>query len=90
MINHFWCCCAFCNGDPLKLREKWISILFHIKNKHTWEEHLKFKKCQHPVLPKEEKRKKAWLEEGSKAYAALVAVVKRKSMLNDLEYVTVN
>ena len=31
VINHFWCCCASGNRDPLELREKWISILFHIK-----------------------------------------------------------
>ena len=86
MINHSWWCCASCNGNPLKLREKWISILFHIKNKHTLEGHLKFKKCQPPVLTKEEKQKKAWLEEESNTYAVLVAVVKRRSLLNDLAF----
>ena len=80
VINHFWWCCASYNGYPLELKEKWISILFHIKSKHTWEGHLQFKKYQHLVLTKEEKREKAWLEEGSKAYAALVPVVKRKSL----------
>ena len=35
---------------------------------------------------KEEKQKKAWLEEDSKAYTGLVAVVKRKSLLNDLAF----
>ena len=59
------------------------------KNKHTWEGHLKLKKCQHPVLTKEEKWKKAWLEEDSKMYAALVAVVKRKSLLNNLAFTQV-
>ena len=59
------------------------------KNKDTWEGHLKFKKCQHPVLTKEEKWKKAWLEEDSKMYAALVAVVKRKSLLNNLAFTQV-
>ena len=78
--------CTSCNEDPLKFREKWISILFHIKNKQTWEGHLKLKKYQHSVLTEEEKGKKACLEEDYKAYAALVAVVKKKSLLNKLEF----
>ena len=40
---------------------------------------MKFKKCQHPVYTKEEKRRKAWLKEDSNAYVALVAVVKKNN-----------
>ena len=32
--NHFWWCCRSCDGDEQLLKEKWVSILFHIQNKH--------------------------------------------------------
>ena len=32
--NHFWWYCATCKGDVKLLREKWIGILYHIKNVH--------------------------------------------------------
>ena len=35
--NHFWWYCATCKGDVKLLREKWIGILYHIKNVHEWE-----------------------------------------------------
>ena len=32
--NHLWWACATCEGDPALLHEKWISVMFHIQNKH--------------------------------------------------------
>ena len=40
--NHFWWSCATCSGDAELLRKKWISVLFHIQNKHTWTGNKKF------------------------------------------------
>ena len=40
--NHFLWSYATCNGDAELLREKWISVLFHIQNKHTWTGNKKF------------------------------------------------
>ena len=45
IMNHFWWCCATCKGDVKLLREKWTSILYHIKNVHEWEDHSLFKGC---------------------------------------------
>ena len=45
IINHFWWYCATCKGDVKLLRKKWISILYHIKNVHKWEDHSLFKEC---------------------------------------------
>ena len=47
IINHFWWCCASCEGNVLNLREKWLSILSHITNKHSWEGNAVYKKCEH-------------------------------------------
>ena len=37
---------AISEGDVEFLQEKWISILFHIQDKHGWTGH-KFTKCAH-------------------------------------------
>ena len=35
IVNHLWWCCASVNGDVNILREKWLSILYHIRMPHT-------------------------------------------------------
>ena len=30
IINHFWWSCATCNKNAKELKEKWLSILYHI------------------------------------------------------------
>ena len=71
IINHFWWCCATCKGDVKLLREKWISILYHIKNVHEWEGHSLFKECVHREYTLQEMKSKTWLKESLFAYAAL-------------------
>lgn len=58
IINHFWWCCASCNGNATELKEKWVSILNHVVNVHRWEGSNKFKKCAHKKLTKRDKREK--------------------------------
>ena len=86
VINHLWWCCASCNGDVEELKEKWVSILYHIRNKHRWENHEIFKKCQHSKLTKHEQKQRMWLKEGSPAFIALERVVMNKTLLGDLKY----
>ena len=71
IINHFWWCCATCRGDLKLLREKWISILYHIKNVRKWEDHSLFKECAHRKYKLQEMKSKAWFKESLFAYAAL-------------------
>lgn len=88
IINHFWWCCATCNGDANLLKEKWLSILYHIQNKHEWENSKIYKKCCHPPLSKEEASRKPWLKPNSPAFNALRKVVENKSLLGSLKYLT--
>ena len=88
IINHFWWCCATCKGDVKLLRENWISILYHIKNVHEWEDYSLFKECAHLEYTLQEMKSKAWLKESSFAYAALKNIVLDKRLLNDLKYLT--
>ena len=82
VINHLWWCCAMCNRDEKELKEKWMSILYHIKNLHQWENHEIFKRCEHPKLTKQNK----WLQEGSPSYIALENIVTNKNIIGDLRY----
>ncbi|XP_057308719.1 uncharacterized protein LOC130647027 [Hydractinia symbiolongicarpus] len=86
VINHFWWCCASGNGNVVELREKWLSLLCHVKNKHKWESNKIYHKCEHSKLSKLEQRSKKWLMEGAPAYKALESVVRAKSLLRDLKY----
>lgn len=36
ICNHLWWSCMTCEGDALCLKEKWISVLHHCCNEHTW------------------------------------------------------
>ena len=50
IINHFWWCCASCNGDISELKEKWASILHHASNVHSWEGNTIHHQCSHSDL----------------------------------------
>ena len=41
------------------LKEKWISLLFHIQNKHYWAVHALYHQCCHADLPTEKERSNA-------------------------------
>ena len=86
VINHFWWCCASCKGNADELREKWVSILYHITDTHQWEDCTIFKKCEHKMLTKEQRITKPFLKPDSPALLALEKVVKNKALLSDLKY----
>jgi len=73
IINHF------CNVEILK--EKWFSVLYHIRGIHTWKGNKHFKKCEHGKLGK----KRKWLKLRSPAYKALQSVVENKKIVADLK-----
>ena len=45
------------------LRAKWVSILYHIKNVHEWEDHDLFTECAHREYTSTEVKTRAWLKE---------------------------
>ena len=51
-VNHILCLCASFEGNVVILKEKWQSILYHIRNIHHWEHFTVYKKCEHPKLSK--------------------------------------
>ena len=88
IANHFWWCCASCEGDPENLKEKWLDILYHITDCHRWKGLKTFKKCQHKKLTKKKRSCKAFLKQLSPAYKALESVVTDKSLLGALKFLT--
>ena len=89
--NHLWWCAATCNGQAEVLREKWLSMLEHIVNKHTWKSSPKFqfvKKCGHAVMSRREKKSITWLKKGSPSLLALEEVVTNQKLLKDLAKLT--
>ena len=62
IINHLWWAVSTCDGDETLLRQKWCSILFHIKIKHQWSSCSNFHKCLHPRITKSKTHKKLWFE----------------------------
>ena len=89
--NHLWWCAATCNGQAEVLREKWLSMLEHIANKHTWKSSPKFqfvKKCGHAVMSRREKKSITWLKKGSPSLVALEEVVTNQKLLKDLAKLT--
>ena len=86
--NHLWYSASTCGGNADLLREKWISILHHIVNKHQWDDLHLFHKCGHPEMPKREEKSYKWLNSGSPAHVALEEVVTNKKLLKDLAKLT--
>ena len=87
IINHFWCC-SRCGGNYQQLQENWMSIMFHIRNKHKWVGYNHYKKCKHPMLTKSQIKKKKWIKEGTPAFCEIEKVIKKKKTLNDLKLCT--
>lgn len=84
IVNHLWWCAESCNKDAEVLREKWLSVIHHMANRHSWPGNKHFHKCDHQPLSAEQQRKKKWLKPGSAAHTALVNVVKDKLLLKDI------
>ena len=86
--NHFWWCAESCRGNEQLLKEKWLSLLQHICNKHRWTGSRLFHKCAHQPLSREEQADVAWLDRKGEAFKALHSVVTDKRLLNALPHVT--
>ena len=84
--NHFWWACATCKGDEELLREKWLSVLFHVQNIHKWRTGEQFKKCEHRRLTKKKVKSKGWLSADSEEFKVLQKIVTDKKILDDLKH----
>lgn len=88
IINHLWWSATTCEGNSVLLKEKWLSVIHHVTNRHDWPGNQFYHKCAHQPYTQEVSRKKKWLIPGSAAHNALVGVVKDKRLLKDIEHLT--
>ena len=86
IANHLWWCCSTCGGNATVLREKWLSILDHIANQHSWTDATQFMACEHGEIPPDES--KQWLTRSSDQHQALMKIVTDKTLLQDLNKLT--
>lgn len=70
------------------MREKWISIVHHTANIHSWDCADLYHECPHPPIPQDVARTKRWLKLGSPAHEALKEVVFDKNLLKDIQQLT--
>ena len=86
--NHLWWSVATCDGNTSVMKEKWLSIINHIANKHNWRDGKHFKKCAHRTLTRNEKKQIPWLKPGSPSLVALDDVISNTRRLKDMEKLT--
>ena len=88
VAHHFRWECSTCEVDAEILREKQLSVIFHVQNIHHWTGFTKFHMCCHAPLSTEKQRKKNWLNPTSESFKALQDIVFRNSILKDISCLT--
>ena len=88
IANHLWWCAATCKGSSQLLKEKWISVLSHVTNKHSWTGNNVFHRCDHKKLTSKQKKKTCWLDPKSDTFKALQSIVMNTRVLNALPHLT--
>ncbi|ROL40623.1 hypothetical protein DPX16_4281 [Anabarilius grahami] len=72
----------------MRLKEKWVSVIHHVTNRHDWPGNRHYHRCAHEPLDEQSERRKLWLSPESEAHKALVRTVKDKRLLKDLDHLT--
>uniref|UniRef100_A0A671PRE8 Uncharacterized LOC107702177 n=1 Tax=Sinocyclocheilus anshuiensis TaxID=1608454 RepID=A0A671PRE8_9TELE len=88
IVNHLWWSAQTCEGNAEVLKEKWVSVIHHVTNRHDWPGNKHYHRCAHEPLDELTERTKLWLSPGSEAHKALVRTVKDKRLLKDLDHLT--
>uniref|UniRef100_A0A8C6TKS8 Transposase n=1 Tax=Neogobius melanostomus TaxID=47308 RepID=A0A8C6TKS8_9GOBI len=50
IINHLWWCAQNCAEDAVLLKEKWVSVIHHVTNRHDWPGNRHYHCCDHEPL----------------------------------------
>ncbi|XP_072268240.1 uncharacterized protein [Pyxicephalus adspersus] len=90
IIKHFWWSIQTSKGNAALLKEKWLSLLKHIQNIHTWHDGVLYHKCAHATLSKEAYSRTLWLKEGTIAYAKVSEIICNPELMEDLDHLILN
>ncbi|CAH2306162.1 Hypothetical predicted protein, partial [Pelobates cultripes] len=85
IINHMWAACSYSKGNPILLKEKWLSVMHHIINEHEWDSATLFKKCQHAEYD-QTLEQKSWLKKNGVAYSKLRSFVTDSKLEKDFPH----
>lgn len=88
IINHLYWAILTCNGNGKELVERFISIIHHVCNRHTWTGNKHYQKCAHKQYTAAEVRVKLWLKPGSPPHTALKNIVMQGQLMRDMEKMT--
>ena len=83
--NHLHWCAETCDGNKELLREKWISVLYHVADIHSWDSANLYHECQHPPIPPDVNRAKRWLQTDSPPHKALRSIIFDTKLLQDIQ-----
>lgn len=83
ITNHFFYCADTCDKNVEIMQAKWVSVLNHIVNKHSWA----LGQCDHDPI-QEEERDKDWLSPKSRTYDDLQRSVLEPRLLKSFHYYT--
>ncbi|XP_056155127.1 uncharacterized protein LOC130129568 [Lampris incognitus] len=85
VINHMWFSSASCGANSEELVRRWLGILHHVTDVHSWTTNGEEQHCLHPQMSDGVRKKKKWLERGSLPYKVLSNLVQDKHLLRDFE-----
>jgi solute carrier family 8 (sodium/calcium exchanger) len=79
MVNHlYWCIMSTEEGDDECIKEKWLSLLNHLHNKHKGHGKI-YKECQHGKL-----HKRKWLKPNTKASDKVSTIIKNQTLCKQI------
>lgn len=86
IMNHSWWSAQNYEGDAEMLKEKWISVIHHVTNRHDRPGNTHYHRCAHEPLDEMSHGGELWLGPGSEAHDTLVTTVEDKRLLKDLDH----
>uniref|UniRef100_A0A803KDX7 THAP-type domain-containing protein n=1 Tax=Xenopus tropicalis TaxID=8364 RepID=A0A803KDX7_XENTR len=87
-INHLWWCARTCNGNPDLLREKWLSLLYHVTNVHQWQTGHLYHECAHSALAPHLDHKRKWMQDESTVFEQFKDIITSRKILDDLAHLS--
>ncbi|XP_052285951.1 uncharacterized protein LOC127881841 [Dreissena polymorpha] len=84
ITNHFFHSAETCGGNALEMKTKWLSVINHVTNRHTWA----LGQCDHEPIVEDERdlEEKQWLKPASMAVKDLQKTVMEPRLLKTFPY----
>jgi hypothetical protein len=84
IINHLYWSIQTCNGNGQELRERFLSVIHHVVNRHQFTGNTFYLTCDHEEYSRKEQDERQWLKMGGKAHSALKSVILKPQFTKDI------